>query len=342
MNLEFLLRPSFFTIWGMYMSKKVSVVIPNFNGEAFLENCLNSLKKQTFKEFDVIIIDDCSVDNSLEVLKKYPEFKLLVNKQNSGFAISVNNGIRAVESEYVLLLNNDVVITSDFIGNLYRSIQSDKRIFSVSSRMIRYYEREKIDDTGDFYNLLGWAYKRGDGKHISHLLKSTSIFSTCAGAGIYRRSVFDEIGLFDEHYFAYLEDVDVSYRGRIYGYKNCYEPTAVCYHIGSATTADGNKYSEFKVKISARNNIYTAYKNMPALQLLINFLFLGIGFLIKGIMFSVTGYGRAYWSGVKEGLKTLEKVKKTPFKWRHFGNYVRIEGMLFFNVFRYLHEKITK
>lgn len=324
------------------MSKKISVVIPNFNGEAFLENCLNSLKEQTFKEFDVIIVDDCSSDNSLEVIKKYPEVRLLINKRNSGFAISVNNGIQASNCEYVLLLNNDVVVTPDFIERLYRSIEGKPKVFSVSSRMVRYYERDKIDDTGDFYNLLGWAYKRGDGKSVAKLLKSTGVFSTCAGAGIYRCDVFNEVGLFDERYFAYLEDVDVSYRGRIHGYVNRYEPTAVCYHIGSATTADGNKYSEFKVKISARNNLYTAYKNMPFFQLVINFIFLGVGFFIKAAMFSAIGYGKAYRDGIKEGLKTLKNVKKTPFKWRNLGNYIKIEGMLIFNVFRYLFEKLTK
>lgn len=324
------------------MSKEISVIIPNFNGEAFLENCLNSLKEQSFKDFEIIIVDDCSTDDSLIILKSHPEIRLILNEKNSGFAVSVNNGIRAAKGRYVLLLNNDVVVADDFVEKLYLAIDKDERIFSVSSRMIRYYERDKIDDTGDFYNILGWAYKRGDGKSVSRLLKSSSVFSTCAGAGIYRRDVFDEIGFFDEQYFAYLEDVDVSYRGRIHGYVNRYEPTAICYHIGSATTADGNKYSEFKVKISARNNLYTAYKNMPFFQLVINFIFLGAGFFIKAAMFSVTGYGKAYWDGIKEGLKTIKNVKKIPFKWRNLGNYIKIEGMLIFNVFRYLFEKLTK
>ncbi|MFR2405056.1 MAG: glycosyltransferase family 2 protein, partial [Eubacterium callanderi] len=167
------------------MSKEISVVIPNFNGEAFLENCLNSLKEQSFKDFEVIIVDDCSTDNGLMILKNHPEIRLILNEKNSGFAVSVNNGIRVARGRYVLLLNNDVVVADDFVEKLYQAIDKDERIFSVSSRMIRYYERDKIDDTGDFYNVLGWAYKRGDGKNVSRLLKSSSVFSTCAGAGIY-------------------------------------------------------------------------------------------------------------------------------------------------------------
>lgn len=324
------------------INAKISVIIPNFNGEAFLKNCLNSLENQTYQNFNVIVVDDSSKDKSLELLKHYSGIKILKNPKNFGFAISVNNGIRAADGDYCILLNNDVVVTETFVETLYQAINKDKKIFSISSKMIRYYERDKIDDTGDFYNLFGWAYKRGDGKSALKMTKPTSVFSACAGAGIYRLKVFEEIGFFDEQYFAYLEDVDVSYRARVYGYKNRYEPNAICYHIGSATTAEGNKYSEFKVKISARNNIYTAYKNMPFLQLVFNFVFLACGFLIKGLMFSGIGYGKTYWKGIKEGIKTLDKVQKTPFKWQNTLNYFKIEGMLIQNVFRYLYEKITK
>lgn len=321
---------------------QISIVIPNFNGEKYIENCLDSLKEQSFNNLEIIVIDDCSKDASLEILNRYQEIRLLVNSDNSGFATSVNRGIKAAQGEYVLLLNNDVVVPENFVEKLYEAIAEDEKIFSVSSKMIRYYERDKIDDTGDFYNLLGWAYKRGDGKPVNRLMKRSQVFSTCAGAGLYRKSVFEEIGLFDEHYFAYMEDVDVSYRGLIHGYKNYYEPEAKCFHIGSATTADGNKYSAFKVKISARNNVYTAWKNMPLLQFVINLPFLILGFLIKGTMFIVKGFGKEYWSGLLEGIRTLPKLSKTKFKIKHIGHYLKIEGMLLVNVFRYVGEKLSK
>jgi len=319
---------------------KVTIVIPNFNGEAYLKGCLDSLEKQTEKHFEWIIIDDCSTDQSVNLIRHYPEVRLFINQKNSGFAYSVNRGIKLASAPYVLLLNNDVEVANDFVEQLYKRIHQNAKIFSVSSQMIRFKERDKLDDTGDFYHILGWAYKRGDGKSITTNQKASAVFSTCAGAGIYRRAIFDEIGYFDEAYFAYLEDVDVSYRGLIYGYKNVYEPKAICYHIGSATTAQGEKYSPFKVKLSARNNVYTAYKNMPFLQLVVNSPFLVCGFAIKGLIFKKRGYGKAYGDGLKEGLTTLHRVNKTKFKLKHTLNYLKIEGMLFQNLARHINEKV--
>jgi GT2 family glycosyltransferase len=208
--------------------------------------------------------------------------------------------------------------------------------------MIRFYERDKLDDAGDFYNILGWGYKRGDGKLLKSYDTPSPVFSTCAGAGIYRRTVLDKIGLFDEDFFAYMEDVDISYRGLIYGYQNRFEPKAICYHIGSATTAEGQKYSPFKVQISARNNIYVVYKNMPIIQLIINSPFLILGFTIKYLLFLKRGYGKDYASGFIEGFKTLEKIEKVPFRFENLGHYFFIEGQLLMNLFRFVTNKLRK
>lgn len=323
------------------MSKDVSIIIPNFNGEKYIANCLDSVLKSQFDgTIEIIVVDDCSKDSSLAILKKYPQIKCLVNEENSGFAKSTNIGIKASQGEFCLLLNNDVVVDENFVAALYYFISKQPKIFSVSSKMVRYYERDKLDDTGDFYTLLGWAYKRGDGAPVDSHNKATKIFSTCAGAGIYRSSILTEIGLLDESFFAYLEDVDLSYRALINGYVNYYNPQAICYHIGSATTADGQKYSPFKVMISARNNITLAYKNMPLFQLIINSPFLAVGFLIKALMFKARGYGSDYRAGIREGLKNLKNVQKTPFKVKNIMNYLKIEGQLLTNVFRQLLMKL--
>jgi len=327
------------------MKCDVSVIIPNYNGENFIANCLDSLMIQSFSEFghmEIIVVDDCSTDSSVNIIKSYKNVVLLENSVNSGFDKSVNQGILASRGKYCLLLNNDVVADPDFVRYLYLHIDDNLRVFSVSSKMVRFYERDKLDDTGDFYNILGWGYKRGDGHSVDSHNKATAIFSTCAGAGIYRRSVLDEIGLFDEAFFAYMEDVDISYRGLINGYKNRYEPKAICYHIGSATTAEGQKYSPFKVQISARNNIYVAYKNMPFIQLLINSPFLLLGFLIKYGLFIRRGYGRDYAAGIKEGLENHKKITKVPFQFKNLGHYFFVEAQLIFNVFRFIENKIGK
>lgn len=327
------------------MKCDVSIIIPNYNGEKYIANCLNSILDQSFCEFgqtEVIVVDDCSCDNSVDIVKGYKNVILEENSTNSGFDKSVNQGILASSGRYCLLLNNDVVVDRDFVKFLYWHIENDPKVFSVSSKMIRYYERDKLDDAGDFYNILGWAYKRGDGKSVDYCEESTPVFSTCAGAGIYRRSFLDEIGLFDEVFFAYMEDVDISYRGLINGYKNYYEPKAVCYHIGSATTADGQKYSPFKVRISARNNIYVAYKNMPFIQLVVNSPFLILGFSIKYFLFLKQGYGKDYSEGIKEGLKTHRSIAKVPFQFKNLGHYFSIEVQLMINIGRYIINKLAK
>ncbi|PKM61571.1 MAG: glycosyltransferase family 2 protein [Firmicutes bacterium HGW-Firmicutes-4] len=327
------------------MKCDVSVIIPNYNGENFIANCLNSMMVQSFSEFghmEIIVVDDCSTDTSVRIIKTYQNVTLLENPVNSGFDKSVNQGILASRGKYCLLLNNDVVTDPDFVKYLYLHIDDNPRVFSVSSKMIRFYERDKLDDTGDFYNILGWGYKRGDGQSVNSYNKPTGIFSTCAGAGIYRRSILNEIGLFDEAFFAYMEDVDISYRALINGYKNRYEPKAICYHIGSATTAEGQKYSPFKVQISARNNIYVAYKNMPLIQLLFNSPFLLLGFLVKYALFLKRGFGRDYAAGIKEGLKNHKKLAKIPFQLKNLGHYFLIEAQLVLNVFRFIENKIRK
>ena len=329
----------------VFMKSDVSVIIPNFNGENYIANCLDSILDQSFNQWgqiEIIVVDDCSSDDSINIIKGYKDVKLRKNTANSGFDKSVNEGIKASSGRYCLLLNNDVVVDHNFVKYLYEHIDKNPKIFSVSSKMIRYFERNKLDDTGDFYNIFGWAYKRGDGKRIGSYQKETSVFSTCAGAGIYRRSILDEIGLFDEAFFAYLEDVDISYRGLIFGYQNQYEPCAVCYHIGSATTAKGQKYSPFKVKISARNNIYMAYKNMPLIQLLINSPFLVVGFSIKYMLFLKRGFGKDYAAGIKEGLKTCSQIKKVPLQSKNIGHYFLIEIQLIFNVFRFILNKLSR
>lgn len=325
------------------MKCDVSIVIPNYNGEKYIANCLNSILDQSFSEFgkmEIIVVDDCSSDNSVNIIKEYLNVILIENSINSGFDKSVNQGILDSDGKYCVLLNNDVVVDRDFVKFLYLHIDDNYKVFSVSSKMIRFYERDKIDDTGDFYNILGWAYKRGDGKSVDFYDKPTSVFSTCAGASIYRRSILNEIGLFDEAFFAYMEDVDLSYRGLINGYKNHYEPNAFCYHIGSATTADGQKYSSFKVEISARNNVYVVYKNMPFFQIFINSPFIILGFMIKYLLFLKRGYGKNYFDGIKMGIGTLRKIKRIPFQFKNLGYYFLIEWQLFVNVFRFIINKI--
>lgn len=312
-----------------------TIVIPNYNGMQFLEPCVNSLRRQTYQNFRLLVVDNGSTDGSGKWLKEQG-IETIFLEENTGFSGAVNTGIRASDTPYVLLLNNDVRVDEYFVAELVRAIGRSEKIFSVSSRMIQMYHPELMDDAGDMYTVLGWAYQRGVGHETRRYNRSCRVFSACAGAAIYRREVFEKIGLFDEMHFAYLEDIDVGYRARIFGYDSVYCPAAVVWHVGSGTS--GSKYNSFKVKLAARNNVYLNYKNMPFLQLLINAAPIAAGIVLKYLFFKKIGFEHDYMDGLKEGLKTAHTCKKVKYRPEHLKNYLLIEMELIAGTFLYVYE----
>lgn len=320
---------------------KVTIVIPNYNGKHFMEPCLSSLSEQTYKNFHILVVDNASSDGSIEYMEEnYPDIELIKLQKNYGFSKAVNIGIQHSRTPYVILLNNDTTVDTRYVEEMVKAIEKSPKIFSVSSKMIQMYHPELIDSAGDLYTLLGWGVCRGCGRPVSNYQKYDEIFTACAGAAIYRRSVFDEIGYFDENHFAYLEDIDIGYRARIYGYYNMYCPTALVYHVGSGTS--GSKYNSFKVKLAARNNLYLNYKNMPALQLVLNFIPLAIGYFVKYLFFCKIGFGKDYKEGFIEGLQTAKLQKKVKFQFKHLGNYLVIEIDLIKYTFDYIKDWFSR
>ncbi len=313
--------------------KEVTVIIPNYRGVDCIRGCLDSLMNQTEEEFNIIVVDNASNDGSAEIVEtEFPSVRLIRLDDNFGFSRAVNEGIKASDTPFVLLLNNDTRAESDFVEKLHTAIKEDDKIFSVSAKMLQMKEPDRIDGAGDLYSAFGWAFARGKGKHRDRYRRKCNIFSACGGASIYRRRILDEIGWFDEFHFAYLEDVDIGYRARIMGYRNVYEPEAVVYHLGSGAT--GSRYNEFKVRISARNNMYVVMKNMPTLQIIINLPFLILGFGIKALFFLIRGYGRPYLSGIKRGYILCRESRKYPFSARNLKNYAKIQLELWWNSIR--------
>ena len=314
----------------------VSIVIPNYNGEKYLRECIEALNAQTMEDLELVIVDNGSTDSSLDIVRELrPDAVIIRLDKNYGFSRAVNEGIRASSAPYVILLNNDTRALPDFAKELYNAIRNDTGIFSVNARMLQMHAPHLIDSAGDMYCCLGWAFARGKDKPESRYKKRACIFSSCAGAAIYRKSVFDVIGYFDEAHFAYLEDVDVGYRARINGYRNIYEPRAAVYHAGSGMS--GSRYNKFKISLSSRNNVYVAYKNMPPLQLIINLPFLITGFLIKTVFFMRKGEGVTYVRGVMKGILMCKKDKKYPYQKRNLPNYIKIQLELWRNtVLRFL------
>lgn len=318
--------------------QKVTVVIPNYNGIKYIAACLDSLyglKEQDL--FRVLVVDNGSADGSPDVIRtRYPQVELIALSENTGFCHAVNVGIEKAGTPYVILLNNDTVVLPGFVESLVTAIEKNEKIFSVSSCMLQWDDRSLIDDAGDRYCVLGWAYARGKGYSAVAYDKPVKVFAACGGASIYRKAVFDEIGMFDEQHFAYLEDVDVGYRARIFGYDNYYTPAAKVLHAGSATS--GSRYNEFKTRHASANSVYLIGKNMPTLQLVWNLPPLLLGFAVKTVFFARKKMGKMYVSGLFNGLKKLfseeGKKQKIPFRWKHLPNYFKIQGLLYLDTFR--------
>lgn len=320
---------------------KITIVIPNYNGMVFLRDCLQALAEQIADtpEYEVLVVDNGSTDGSLELMEReFPLVKVIPLAENTGFCHAVNVGIRSSQAPYVILLNNDTKVKPEFVYHLYKAIEEREGAFSVSAKMLSWDKPEILDDAGDRYCVLGWAFARGKGKSAAAYDRAVEIFSSCAGAAIYKREVFKEIGLFDEQHFAYMEDIDIGYRAKIYGYRNYYEPKAEVIHYGSAST--GSQYNEFKTGLAAANNIYVIGKNMPLLQIIWNFPFLFLGFLAKFIFFYRKKMGKLYLKGLGIGFEKLfskaGRKRRVRFHISRLKTYFSIQLQLYTNTLRFL------
>ena len=314
---------------------QVTIVIPNYNGEEYLYRCLSSIPQKD--DIEIIVVDNGSTDGSVQLIQEhFDRIHLILNERNEGFSIAVNEGIRASNAPFVILLNNDTQLEENFVETLLEAMDRYPKAFSCSSCMVTMKDPTIIDDTGDFYCALGWAFTLGKGRKKNKYAKESSIFSSCAGAAIYRTEVFSKTGYFDENHFAYLEDVDLGFRSKIYGWKNVYIPEAVCRHVGSGYS--GSKHNPFKIRLSAQNSIYLIYKNMPFLMLLLNLPFLIVGFLVKFIFFLIKGYGKVYLGGIRDGFglcySASGKLHKVRFRWKNLLHYCSIQLQLWWNIIR--------
>ena len=319
---------------------KATIIIPNINGKGWLKDSIESVYAQTEQDFHLIVVDNGSTDESLDLARSYctrPNFTLIENGHNTGFSHAVNQGIALAQSEYVVLFNNDAFAEPQWLAELIRAADSDKRIFAVQSLMIRHFERELADDAGDYVTWMGFACKTGDGRRASRYNRQKRIFSACGGASLYRKSILDEIGAFDENFFAYFEDVDLSWRANNAGYKNILCPAARCYHICGASTG-AVRYNAFKSLQSGRNSILLPLKNQPLLMLLVNALPLAAGYLLKCCKFHRQGFGDAWDQGMREAFAILRqgRLGKRPFRLRDLPHYLLMELWMIWNMVPYL------
>ena len=245
------------------MMKKVFVVVPNWNGAEYLGECLKSLLSQSF-ESKIVVVDNGSTDGSVELIEKqFPEVMLLKQSKNHGFAGGVNIGLNYAMgqgAEYIALFNNDAVAEKSWLQNLVDVLDKNTKAGIATSKLMRD-DRVHIDSTGDFYTIWGMPFPRGrNQKDTGQYDESEEVFGASGGASLYRTALLNEIGLFDDKFFAYFEDVDISFRAQLAGWRVIYEPKAIAYHRVGATSSKLGGFSRYH---STKNFFLLYIKNMP-------------------------------------------------------------------------------
>lgn len=241
----------------------VAIIIPNWNGSDVISQCLASLELLKHPA-DIIVVDNGSTDNSVEIIKsKHPKITLLEFADNAGFAGGVNRGIKyALEHNYsyVALFNNDAVAKKDWLSELVNQFDTNEKIGIVTGKLMRS-DKIHIDSTGDFYTIWGLPYPRGrNQKDEGQYNKVEEVFGASGGASLYKAELFKDIGLFDEDFFAYYEDVDISFRAQMAGWKIVYTPKAIAYHAVGGTSSKMGDFTRFH---SAKNFLLLYARNMP-------------------------------------------------------------------------------
>ena len=241
----------------------LSVIIPNWNGKHFLEECIDSLKEQTFSDFEAILVDNGSTDGSVEFAeKRYGDFiRIIRNKKNIGFTGGNNVGIQAARGEYIVLLNNDTWAEPTWLEELVKATHLDLPIGMWASKVCSYYKRNQIEAVGELIYWDGLSRSRGQYEQDrGQYEEMEEIFFPPGCGGMYRRAVFEEIGLFDEEFFAYADDAEIGIRARLAGWRCVLVPRAILYHKNSGSTG---QYSPFKAFYVERNRFWITLKYFP-------------------------------------------------------------------------------
>ncbi len=245
-------------------SPLISIIIPNWNGKKFLKVCLDSLKKQTFRDFETIIVDNGSEDGSIEYLEKnYEWVRIVALPENIGFAGGCNRGMEAAEGAWVLLMNNDTEADPDWLKHVALAIKEKPEYSFFSTKILMFNQRDMLDGTGDFMSRSLFVFRYGqfdiDKGQYDDL---GEIFSPCGASAVYKKAMLDDIGMLDEDFFAYLEDIELGFRAHLAGYKGWFIPDSKIYHIGGAST-DSEQMSPWVYRQNIRNMFLVFFKCYP-------------------------------------------------------------------------------
>ncbi len=276
--------------------KLVSIVILNYNGEEFLENCINSIKSNTNGNYEIVVVDNASPDNSgRQIAVKFPDCKFILNEENVGVPEGLNIGIKNSTGKFLVLMNNDVKVTERWLDNFFSAYKKYGEAL-YQPKFVKMNNPDILDGTGDMINLFGFGFARDKGQRDNNLHNEIEEISYASGTCMFlSRDIIDKIGYFDQNFFAYHEELDFGWRARLFGYRSLYVPQTIIHHYGSA----GWGWSGKKFYFLERNRWFVILKNysiktiaklFPSL-LLLEIIMLGF-FAKKGILLKkIRSYG---------------------------------------------------
>jgi len=320
----------------------LSLIILNYNGRELLDECISSVMNQSIKNYEVIVVDNDSDDDSVSFIKEnYPDIRLIINHENLGFSGGNNVGIKLSRGKYIVVLNNDTVVDYYFLEKLVEVTETYTDVGMLAPKILNYYSRNIIDSAGLVLYPDGIARGRGRlEKDVGQFDRIEEVFFPSGCAALYRRDMLNTIGLFDDDFFMYLEDVDLGLRARLAGWRCLFVPDAVVYHKYSSTT---KSYSPMKAFLVERNRIWVLLKNFPSRQIMVSpfysvkrYIFLLYGILsgkglakafkkestsVRGLLILTKAYlsalrGSGKMIKKRKQIKMMKRVKDSDFfKW---------------------------
>ncbi len=294
------------------MTRQTTVVIVNWNGKACIAQCLKSLQRQTIQNFVTTVVDNGSTDGSLDVVRQqFPEVVIIALENNLGFAAANNVAIQSARTDYIALLNNDAIAHPQWLERLVDTLDAYPQAGLAASRMLYAHDCSIIDRAGDSYTTAGAGSLRGRGQPADAYARPEWIFGACAGAALYRMSMLRDIGLFDEDFFLLYEDVDLSFRAQLKGYKCRYVPEAIVYHMASQSIGYDSQTS---VYYGHRNLEWVYFQNMP-FSLIARTILGHMAYNVAAFMyFAVKGYAKTFLRAKRNSFDRLNAVTKSRRK----------------------------
>lgn len=315
----------------MALRPAVSIIVLNYNGETHVRPLWTALVQQTERSFELIFVDNGSTDGSLDIISNASSqdrlnLNLIRNANNLGFAPACNQGIRAAQADWVILLNNDTRPEPTWLAALLAAAHADPDVGMVATKLLRMRDPEQIDSAGIAVDRAGIAWdRRGGDVDLPAERDVVEVFGPCGGAGMYARSMLEQIGGLDDDFFAYLEDVDLAWRARLAGWRCVFQPQARALHAHSATLGDASPLKRF---LLARNKIWLVVKNYPQ-PWFVRYLPAIMGYDLLATVYGVSTRGdfaslRGRLSGLLQLKRFWTKRQKIQRRWHDVDNLWRM------------------